>query len=519
LRTHPWQSAGVCIALIAAVVIGVHHFTAAVPTSGGTFTEGTVGQLQIVNPVLATSEIDKQVSRLVFSPLRDLTATSSVTFSKTQQVWHVSLKPDAEWADGKPITAADVLFTVHAIQDPQSNSPLASSWESVSVDRTSDHDLTFTAPASYGYFKDTLDALAPVPLHVYQGLSYAAWADGDHALTPVGSGPFQFKKKTLQNDMVTEYHLAAATTTTGQKPYIQEFVWKFFATNDDLAKSFDRGAIDGMVLLDPDAQSQVHAPHTTTNFTLQNYYAVFANPSKNEALRDIQVRQALQNALHKDDVLKLVPGATWFLDNASATPDEPAKLLAAAGWQQENGGWYKHGAKGATTQLTLTLTVPDITFLKHTADYVAQQWQASGIPTQTNIVPVATLMSDAIPNRTYELLLFGNIVSPPDDLFPFWHSSQRFHPGLNLALYSSKQVDTIVEQIRSASNASDRDRLFTQAKARLAADLPAIFLYETPYTYVTASRVHGVTGGTIVESSDRFNTVQQWYVKTHRMWR
>ncbi len=514
VQDHPWHAAGIAIALVIAVVFCVRSLTRAVPARGGTFTEGTVGTLQIVNPVLAENEVDKQISRLVFSPLKDLITTSSVSYTKTQQVWHVSLRADAKWHDGEPVTPEDVLFTVHTIQDPQSNSPLAPSWESVIVDRTGEHELTVAAPLQFGYFSYALNELAPLPRHVYQPLPYTDWGNAEHALAPVGSGPFRFDKKTEKDGVLAAYSLKA----TGGS-YIEEFIWKFFTDTNELVKNFDRGAVDGMVLLDPGAQRVVHAPHTVASFTLQNYYAAFVNPSKNEALRDQRVRQALQNALHKEDVLALVPGSTWFLDGIPTSSADPAALLEAAGWNKEGGTWVKHTDATHTTNLAVTLTVPDITFLKHTADYAAKQWQALGIPTQIVIVPVDTLAADTIPNRTYELLLFGNIVSPPDDLFPFWDSSQRFHPGLNLSLENDKRIDSLVETIRSARTATDRDRLFETTKTALAADAAAIFLYETPYTYVTGSRVHGVEATALGASADRFDGIRNWYIRTKRVWK
>jgi ABC-type transport system substrate-binding protein len=124
-----------------------------------------------------------------------------------------------------------------------------------------------------------------------------------------------------------------------------------------------------------------------------------------------------------------------------------------------------------------------------------------------------------IPNRTYELLLFGNIISPPYDLFPFLQSNERFHPGLNLALYQDAQMDSLLDAIRSATDAASRERVFSQARTKLAADAPAIFLYQTPYSYLTGSDVHGVTGHLIGESADRFDEVQKWYVETEREWK
>ena len=47
------------------------------------------------------------------------------------------------------------------------------------------------------------------------------------------------------------------------------------------------------------------------------------------------------------------------------------------------------------------------------------------------------------------MLLFGNILGEAPDLYSFWHSSEKFYPGLNLALYENKTADRLIESIRN----------------------------------------------------------------------
>lgn len=517
-RAYPWQTGGAALGIVIVLGFGIAHFTETVPARGGTFIEGTVGDLQMVNPVLAANEVDKQVSRLVFSPLKDLVATSSISFTKTQQVRRVTLRDDAVWHDGEPVTTEDVLFTVSAIKDPQSRSPLAPAWGSVTVERVGERELAFTVPVNYGLFENTLLALEPLPRHVYQAVPYGEWSTGALALAPVGSGPYAYDHKTVEEGRVTEYFLKTAAGASNP-PNIRAFTWKFFETSNDLVKEFNRGGVHGMVLLDPDAQVNVHAPHATTTFDLQNYYAIFANPSKNESLRDMRVRKALQNAIDKDKTLAVAPGSSWFLTDTDVTPQTSAALLEMAGWKKEGAGWTKQLDKSHTAKLEAVITVPDVPFLKRTAEKVAEGWESLGVPTRLEVAPIDKLTTDIIPNRTYELLIFGNVVSPRYDLFPFWHSAERFHPGLNLSLYNNAQTDGIVNAIRTTTSQAERERLFNQARARLASDAAAIFLYQTPYTYITGGRVEGVEGHIINESAERFDGVRDWYVKTKRVWK
>src|SRR5678816_2578651 len=80
---------------------------------------------QFLNPVLATTPVDDDVVRLVFSGLtryqsdgsieKDLAA--SFTTSDDGKVWTFQIREDARWHDGQPVISDDVVYTVALLQD------------------------------------------------------------------------------------------------------------------------------------------------------------------------------------------------------------------------------------------------------------------------------------------------------------------------------------------------------------------------------------------------------------------
>ena len=123
-------------------------------------------------------------------------------------------------------------------------------------------------------------------------------------------------------------------------------------------------------------------------------------------------------------------------------------------------------------------------------------------------------------NTSYEMILFGNIVKESNDLFAFWHSSKRFFPDQNLALYQDEQTDELLEEYRSTFSLDARREILEAISKRIASDVPAVFLYSPQYVYITTPSLGGFDDiNTINTSDDRFDGVTDWFVNSRRTFR
>ncbi len=115
----------------------------AVPGYGGSLSEGIVGAPRFVNPVLANSDADNDLSILIYSGLLRATPegsyvpdlAQSYTVSPDGLTYTFILRPDATFQDGTKVTADDVVYTISKIQDPEIQSPLAANWNGVTAGR------------------------------------------------------------------------------------------------------------------------------------------------------------------------------------------------------------------------------------------------------------------------------------------------------------------------------------------------------------------------------------------------
>jgi peptide/nickel transport system substrate-binding protein len=134
------------------------------PTTGGTFTEGIVGTPRFVNPVLAVTRADKDLTALIYDGLMSLgkdgvlvpNIAESITASEDGLTYNVILKQNILFQDGTPLTAADVAFTISRIQDPLLASPLRASFDGVKVEEVGEYELNLVLPEPYAPFIENL---------------------------------------------------------------------------------------------------------------------------------------------------------------------------------------------------------------------------------------------------------------------------------------------------------------------------------------------------------------------------
>ena len=169
--------------------------------------------------------------------------------------------------------------------------------------------------------------------------------------------------------------------------------------------------------------------------------------------------------------------------------------------------------------LKLSLITVDDPKLKHIANLLKKQWENLGIEIEVAAYPISDLEKDFIKPRNYEMLLFGEVLGIIPDPFPFWHSSQKKDPGLNLANYENKKADKLLEEARTCLDAKIRSKKLSLFQDILITDAPCLFLYNPDYIYLVSKEIKGVKSCLIADPSKRLSGIENWYIKTKRKWR
>src|SRR3989338_911248 len=85
------------------------------PAEGGEFREGVIGQPVFINPIIPTTNTDRDMASLIFGSVYDIAET--IKHSDDGKTWNVRLKQGLEWQDGEKLTSDDIIFTIETIQN------------------------------------------------------------------------------------------------------------------------------------------------------------------------------------------------------------------------------------------------------------------------------------------------------------------------------------------------------------------------------------------------------------------
>jgi peptide/nickel transport system substrate-binding protein len=519
------------LVIVSLLGLTVGASTKTVPTSGGEYTIGLTGQPINLNPVLASNDNDKVLLRLLFSNLYDI--ADKIEKENNGRLWTVRLKENAKWSDGTKLTSDDIIFTVQRIQDPASASPLFASWQGVTVSRVSELELRFFLASPYSFFEDNIKNLYVIPKHLFAEVPTVNWRLSDYNLKPIGSGPYILKSYNKdRNGFINYFNLTANSFYFNNPPFVKNLVVKFSPTNDGLIKSFNEGSVDSFSGPDPESLSKIKRSYNAFAMTMPVYYAIFLNQGQNLALKEAAVRLAMDTVLDKksltSDIFKehAVPlyGVTRDNTNNLTDPSKDRialanKILDDTGWIKDDSGLRSKTSKNSDIKLEIEITVPQISFLAETAQKIQSVWQDIGIRTNIKTFPPDEITDRIIKNRDYQAIIFGNVLNPNYDLYSFWHSSERFYPGLNLSIYNNSAVDDLIENIREDMDPQAIMADFDKLTSIIKNDHPAIFLYSPDYLLIANKELKGVKTRTITEPADLFLDARNWYLKTARVFK
>jgi len=533
-------------ALLAFFVAGIFLFidfvakqTILTAIAGGEYREGVVGQPSFINPILfGANDVDRDLSEILFSNILNLAESPKI--SADGKIWNIRLKDGTRWSDDVPITSDDVIFTIETIQDPDARSSLFPVWQGVVAERVSERELRFILAAPYAFFENNLKELKPIPKHIFGGLPAANLRLSSYNLEPVGSGPFRYDSFEKRRDgFITKYILLRNENYSGEKPYLDKMTFRFYENQDELIRAMNSGEIDGFGGVNPQDLKKISVNHEVFEIRMPRYYAAFFNPYNHPALKDKNVRMALSLGLDKSGIIKkvfdnyaisvngpMIPGmegyAAKVYPGEDFSPEKAAALLESSGWKLSDEGVIEsviRQAKKDLMKLEFNLVVPQTSHLVETAELIKDYWSKIGVKLNLKITGGSNIESEALRTRNYDMILFGNIFGGNPDLFSFWYSSERFYPGLNLALYENETVDSLIESVRKNLNKESRQADLTSLQSAIVQDEPAIFLFSPSYLYVSKNWLKGFEEKFIPLPSDRFESIEKWYVKTSRKFR
>jgi peptide/nickel transport system substrate-binding protein len=514
------------------------------PASGGIYTEALVGSFGRLNPALDwTNSADRAVDSLIFSgmikfdsrgdPLPDLAESWGVSQDGT--IYNISLRQNAFWHDGMPVTSDDVLFTLSMLRSQFSTYPAdtRAMWDEILVKRLDEHTLQFVLPEPFAPFLDYL-SFGILPKHLLETLPADQLINSDFNIQPVGSGPYRLDEIVVENGQVAAVRLVVSENYYGGKPFIEQITFRYFPNSVSALNAYRQGDMLGISEITPDILDEACAEENLNCYTsrLPRLSLVLFNLNSNAVpfLQEKNIRRALLLGLNRQRMVDitmngqgviadspLLPG-TWAyysgIQHFEYDPVAAERLMSESGFILPAGATVRNKDGVA---LAFTLLHPDDLLHTRQAQWIQQDWASIGVQVTLQAMPYTSLLNDVLAPRLYQAALVDLDLSgsPDPDPYPFWHQSEATG-GQNYSQWDNRSASEYLEQARVIVDQTTRARFYRNFQVTFTKEMPAILLYYPVYTYGVDMRVNGVQLAPLFEPSDRFNTIMDWYLLTRR---
>ncbi len=510
-----------------------------VPAAGGTYTEAIVGRVGPLNPLYAEADENvRDLASLVFEGLTRVEPGGEIggalaqdwESSADQKTYRFRLRSAVRWADGEPLRPEDVLFTIRLVQEPDyQGTVLAGNWRKAEAVAEDAEHVRVTLPAPNAAFLANATLLPILPRHAFGSAGLAEAKSHPFNLRPFGTGPFRVAGRS--EDAIT----FERSRTSRRPPLLDQITVRSFATEQEAAAALERGEVDGLAH-PPERVVASKPPSPVRVYSAQTYQytsLLFNLRPDVPFFQDRRVRKAIGLAINRPrlirDVLRgrgtrvegPIPAAIAWAVNPRLpdTPYDPAtarRLLAEAGWPDAADGAVRKNGSGVPFRVSLIVGQERGT-LAATAARIAEDLGRVAIEVETRAVDPAAFLRRYLQPHTFELALAAFDNGPDPDVSLLWHSSAVSGGGLNfISMRRNVFLDRDLEEGRSTTDRAARQAAYYDFQRILADEAPAVFLFSPHFTYAMNRRVQGVALNPALQSFERFQYVERWYVMTRR---
>jgi len=547
-----WQILVVVVALGIVAVLLLSQQTPSItgsilpqPEQGGIYTEALIGSLGRLNPLLDyNNPPDRDVDRLLFSglvrfderglPRADLAEAWGVAQDGT--VYNFSIRPDAVWHDGTPVTSDDVIFTIDRMKGDGSLYPqdVKDLWNKIQVTKLNDKNLKFTLPEPFVPFMDYL-TFGVLPKHLLESVPPEQMASAEFNIKPVGSGPYKFDHLLVENGKIMGVVLGVNPKYYGKPPYIEQVVFRYYPNSAAALDAYRQGDVLAVSQITPDVLSAALEEPNLSIYTsrLPEMGMVMLNLKNDEVgfLQNAKVRRALMLAINRPFLINkylqgqaiisngpILPNSWAYHEGTEQypyDPEEAVNILKAEGYVLPADGGEVREKDGIP--LSFKLIHPNDVVHAQIAQAIKDEWAQIGVQVELQAMPYDQLIRDSLASRAYQAALVDLDLSrtPDPDPYPFWHQAEAAN-GQNYSQWDNRTASEYLEQARVTADYSLRERLYRNFQVVFGKELPSLPLYVPVSSYGVDSQVQGVQVGALYDSSDRLATFPTWYLLTRR---
>jgi peptide/nickel transport system substrate-binding protein len=419
----------------------------------------------------------------------------------TRIIYH--LRRDVRFADGVPLTSADVAFTYHAIFDPRNRATSVEPYRRIASLQTPDaHSVVIRLRRPWNaavrvFFAQADYVYGILPKHAFTSTKVVGtpWENA-----PFGTGPFRVKAWLRGDRIVLERN-----PYYRPRPKLDRIVLQIVPNLNSNFVALRSGAADVGTLTPENVAQAAQIPGVGVLRVPENATRLLYLQTQAGATRDLRVRRAIASALDysalADAWRNEFPAATSFLappivrwKSVSIPPyrHDPAaanRILDAAGWRMRHGIRVKNGVAlggliGVNSEDPINVRIA--TLVQAQLASVGMQLALKGNPVRIWFSPDG-LLRNGKATIVGETWVGGG---DPEESLNF-RCVEAVKGDENHSFYCSKRFEALFDDQARTPSQTQRDQDFNAIQLLIHHDVPVIPLYYEDRLLGVSNRVTG----------------------------
>lgn len=489
-----------------------------VPATAVTYVRGNDGDPETLDQHKTSTVVEANILRDVYEGLVVYNSEADVipgvaeswTINPDGTVYTFTLRDNAKWSNGDPVTASDFVYSLNRIMDPATGAKYANilypikgaqainngEGGDLGVKALDDHTLEITLQQATPYFLELLTHQTGMPVH-----PASVEKLGSDFVQPgnmVSNGPYMLESFTPNDKIVLQknpmFHDAANVAID-----TVEFIP--FEDRANCARRFEAGEVlscsDIAAEQIKDLRTRLGEQVRVAPYLGTYYYGV---NSKKPPFDDVRVRQALSMAIDREFLADEIWGGTMLPGYSLVPPgisnyvedqplmdfadlpmldreDKAIELLAEAGYGPDN-------------PLNVEISYNTGENHRNTATAIASMWEPLGVSVTFNVRDISAHYAMLRDEKSHDVARAGWIgdYSDPQN---FLFLNRADNPGFNYGNYDNPEYDALLDKAAATVDLSARAEILADAERLFLRDMPQIPMLYYSSTGLVSPRLTG----------------------------
>ena len=465
-----------------------------------------------INPILSNNKNVQDISRLIFDSLFILTEDYKLEGVLAKELAKISdktyiikLNENILWHDGNKFDSLDVIFTINMIKELKENSIYYYNIKNISqVQEIDEYTIKIIIDNDIPYFEYNL--IFPIISSKY--FNEENLKSPGKNIKPVGTGIFYISDVNNKNILLKKN----LKNLKIENLKIQTISLNLYPDLSSVIEAFKMEEIDIFTTTNKSVEKYLKNTKYNSVIYINRKYNYLALNCNSKILSNIEVRQAINCAINKENILKGVFNnqsqiSNFPLDFGSFVYDivnetvaydtnEAKNILVQSGWKYSIEGWKKNNLN---IKLDMVVNKNNIENVK-VINSIKEQLNDVGI--LVNIKEVNEKeYNNYLQNKNYDMIIVN-------DIYSYSPSLEKYFREDNLSNYADLEINNLLKEVRFLSDENELKQKYTIINRIYNQQVPYISLYYDTNVIIYSINLKGTINP---NSYNLFYGIENWY--------